>query len=360
MGSCIEDGEYSTGETRRTGPFGRISIRGGSLFSIDELSMNYAFDIKIETISGTVRGEEGITDKRSQGYFHFSGTEISKKDDEGDRSYTETSDSDGSDKLIIRVQKNETEYQEMTITNYANVFAISGYGFRNTLGSPIAEHRILLPYDITDKLRFSEYVTVYEHSFTLLAYAIKTVVVKWYQRFMGVIIGAIMCLMGPAGCAIGALLIQVVVAIAVTLLLEKLMEMIDSEILKLILQIIVALVQMYMGGFDFEMLTVENYLKLANQVSSMALNAYSVHMAKEEALRKREEEADERIGERTSEYESAMTLYPKADMSAHYSAEEMNSPETLYRELLGDNLYNFDQFYDVDSQIELRKQVVPG
>ncbi|MCD6435552.1 MAG: hypothetical protein J7L15_04120, partial [Clostridiales bacterium] len=339
----------------------RVTDTGGVSFSMEKLSMSYNFDISITTYEGTVRGEEGVTNKREQGYFHFSGTTISKKDDEGDRTNTQTEDSEGFDQLVLRVQKNKNEYQEMIITNYQQNFQISGKGFRNTLGSPADEHRIIIPYHVFRDIKFNEYVTIHEHSFALLAYAIKTVTIKWYERFAGIIIAGIICVAtGGAGCGIAAFIIKAIVSIIITLVLEKLMEMIDSDILKLILQIVVLLVNMYMNGFDFEMLTVENYLQLATQVSSMALNAYSVHLAKEEAEKKKEEDAEERIEDRVGEYDSAMTLYPKADMSAHFSSAEMNSPEVLYRNLLGENLYNFDQFYDVDSQIELRKQVVPG
>jgi len=353
------DPDYVPPSSRFFSP--RSSSVGGVSFAMSKLDMSYNFDMSVKTYEGTVRGDEGVTNKREQGYLHFSGTLISVKDDEGDRTKTVTEDSEGFDKLVIRVQKNPTQYQEMIIINYQQKFNISGHGFKNKLGSPMGEHRIILPYHVLKDVKFNEYVTLYEHSFSLLAYAVKTVTIKWYERFIGVLIAIVVCIGSwGAGCGWAALIIKIVVSIAITLVLEKIAEMIDSDILKLILQMVIMLMQMYMGGFDFEMLTVENYLQLATQVSSMALNAYSIHIAKEEAMRKKEEEADERIGDRIEDYQSAMTLYPKADMSAHFSFMDVNGPETLYHNLLGENLYNFDQFYDIDSQIELRKQVVSG
>ncbi len=355
VGDCVDDMSCTDDN-----PFDIFGCKTVS-FTDSALQMAYTFNISVKTHEGTVRGS-GITDRRSQGDLHFSGKVITVKDDEGDRSEYHTSDSEGYDKLVIKVQKNETQYQEMIITGYNNTFMISGRTFDNTLGSPQQEHRLLLPYFVTQDIRFVEYVTIYEHSFIVLAYAIEVVTIKWYKRFAGVFIAFALGIF--TGGALIPALINLAIGMVVTVVVENIMEMIDSEILQFLVQVGIMLISAGMNGFDFTQLTAENYLRLADQVSSLALNSYSAHVAKEKALeeraKEREEQSEENITDKMENLESAMTVFPKADMGAHYSSTELNSPEALYSELLGDNLYNFEQFFNIDIQIETRKQVVTG
>ena len=329
---------------------------GSMLFEQNGLDLQYSFDVEVETIEGRVRPE--VNDKRSQCSFHFSGTEISTKNEEGDRTNYVTSDSLGYDLLEIKVQITEDTYQVMKITNYSNTFIISERSFKNTLGSPEQEHRILLPYFALQELKFTEYVTVYEHSFMFLAYAIKTVVIKWYKRFIGAILAIVLCVLGQ--CHIGALILKVLVSIAVTLALELIMELVDSDILKLVLQIVVMLIAAGLGGFDFADLTMENYLKIATQVSKQVFGYYEQQMMKEKAIEKKEDDAEERIEEKLANADSMMNLTPKVSTDAHYSFADQNGSAAFYNNALGAALFNFDQYYDVDGQIELRKQVKSG
>lgn len=340
-------------------------------FTIEKLDMSYTYDVQVETFEGTVRPE--ISDRKSQGDIIYSGKLLSVKDDDGKRTTTYTSDFDPpadpeeeqkvyvEDVLTIKVQINETQYQVMTITNYSQRFTISGRIFNNTLSSPVEEHRIALPYEILDEPRFTEYVTLYEHSFVMLAYAIKVVKIKWYERFAGIIIGALVCIFsGGAGCSLVSFVVSTIVGIAVSYVISIILEMVDSEILQLILGMAVSLAMMYLGGTDLSTLTAENYLKIATEISGKIYMNYQAEQAKIDAEIERIKQAEENIDEKIGMIDEANTLMPKAYMGAHFSSMDMYSPDAFYYQAYGETLFNFDHFYNVDAQIELRKQVTSG
>ncbi len=369
LGNCVEDFEDNVGgneadagtlEDKNAPPiFGGLHITQGNL------DIHYNYNVKVTTYQGRVRPD--ISDKRSQGTLHFSGTIIKSKDEDGDRDDKETWDSKGFDELKIQVQVDENSYQEMIITDYKCTYTLSGIKGEEkriispTLGYPPEEHKLIIPYFVLYHVRFTEYVTIYEHSLMFLAYAVKIVKVAFWKKFVGVLIAAVVCLVSyGSGCGIGALLYQAIIGYVVGQLVAFVLTMIDSEILQFVVQILGWMIQLYMGGFDFSAMTSEVWLKLAQQVGKMALGAFEAHLIKAEAERVAEEAAEERINEKMEYGDSTMSLSPATIMSAHQSFTEGAGVESYYNQALGNNLYNYDQYFDVTGEIDLRKQVVSG
>ena len=79
-------------------------------------------------------------------------------------------------------------------------------------------------------------------------------------------------------------------------------------------------------------------------------------------LRERESynDAMDNIYNKLDGIDAANSIVAKVSMTAHQSFRDANSPETFYAKALGEDLYNFDQFYAVDAEIERRKKVVSG
>ncbi|MCK5848968.1 MAG: hypothetical protein KAH01_07230 [Caldisericia bacterium] len=363
LGPCMPDIDTRIGD-KQSGfsgsPFARHfskSVSGGISFnSGSNFLAQYAFNVETETVQGQVRPD--IKDRRSQCSFHFSGKIVTAKDDEGKRHSHSTEDSLGYDLLEIKVQIDHDHYQIMRITNFGARYKISGHSFSMSMGYPENELRVLIPYFVEQKLKFSEYVVVHEHSFVLMAYAIKTVVIKWYKRFMGVIIAVLLCATGFM-CGLG-FAITVGTAIVTTLIMEFVMENVSSDLLKSLFGVILMVIQMFLGNFDFSAMTIENYLPLATEIAGAAYKYYQIQLAKIDAENAIVEAAEENIDTKIDNYNEATTLNVKAIMAAHYSFSETHDPDVFYAGSLGDNLYDFDQFFDVDGNLELRKQVRSG
>ncbi len=325
------------------------------------------FDISIVTKSGTVRGHEGVTDKRSQADFHFSGTRLGvdsePEEDDEDRESEATWDSQGYDQLVIKVQKNETQYQEMTITGYKATYGFEDKTFIVGLGHPPTESRLLLPYFILQDVRFTEFVTINEHSFSIFAYMKKIVDFDWGTFVQTAVFAVILCVgTYGAGCGAAAALYAAASAVVMQALWLQIMTIIDNDMLFAIMQVAYSLYQMYSGNFDISTITAENYLPLANKALGIASKAYGIVKAKEaedEAEDDRKIKSQEGIDESIDNISEAQTIIPKAIMSAHYSFKDANNPDAYYNNLLN-GIFNFDQFYNVDGELELRKQVVSG
>ncbi len=339
-----------------------LTIRSGWLLA------TIGFNISIETKEGTVRGDEGVTDKRSQGDFHFSGiivgpnTAENQEDSKSEeRTKEKTWDSKGYDELVIRVQKNETQYQEMIITSFNASYGFEGKTFLTGLGYPSAETRLFLPHFILQELRFTEYATVYEHSFTLYAYMKKIVDFDW-TTFIPAAIAAIVICVGTygTGCSASMAMLAALQAVVIQAIWLQLGELLDPEILQ-VLKIVYALYTMNVGSLDVSSMTAENFLPLANQISGIAMKVYAIQEAKDMKEAAEQEvmvKSQENIDENTEGIDSAMVL--KVDMSVHYNFNDSNNPEAYYAAMLGDGLYDYEQFYNVDGAIEIRKQVTSG
>ncbi len=315
------------------------------------------YSIKVETKQGRVRPQ--VSNPREQGTLHFEGRRYTPKNEEGKREVAPTPGYTGEDILTLKVQISSDQYQIMTITNYESGHIISGKYFHIEMGHPNNEGRLLMPAFVEKKLSFKEYVTVHEHSIALMAYFTRTVTVSGWKILAGIALGAVLCLTG-AGCTIGAAIIQAAISLAVVLVSQKIMEMIDSEILRFIVSVVIMLVSHQMNYGNLFTMGAEGYLKLAFKVGEMATSAYEAHKNAQEKLDTEMTEMMEKIDERVEAGEYSMQINPKAIMSAHTSFESQVSPEGFFNSALGASLYDYEQYYNVDGEIELRKQVQPG
>jgi len=325
------------------------------------LDMRYGFDISIETKDGRVRPDE--KNSRKQGTFHYSGRKHSLKDpnDDGDRDYWSTEDSKGYDELVIRVHKNQTQYQEMIITGYRADYDMGKYGWAVGGGAPLSMNKIVLPFFVIHDTRFTEYVTISDHSFALFVYAIKTVEISWWKFFISLAIAIAVCMFTAGmGCNYMVVIIEWIINTIIMMALNWLLSMIDSEMLTMIVQIAM---QVYsLMSLDLSALTTENFLKLATDVSTKVMGIQAALTAEDDARKERDRKSNENIDEKIENVESSLDLQVtlKMSMQAHSSFEDQNNPDAFYANMLGNGLFNFDQFYDVDREIEMRKQVVSG
>jgi len=375
LGKCVNDFEGSVGPGKPPLEDGfslhdladRASNYGGFEVHKGSMSMIYNFSVSVKTYGGRVRPD--IKDKRSQGSFRYTGPMQTAKDKDGEREiyYMWTEEGSNIAELRIQVQIDETSYQEMVVTDYSNFIVVHGIAGSVTpaisvgMPFPAQENRLIIPYFVLYGVRFTEFVTVYEHSLCLMAYAQKVVVVKFWKKIIGVIIAAVICYFSSGtGCTFGVFIYQLIVGYLIGMLIQHIISMIDSEILKFVVQIIGWLIQLWMGGFDFSAMTTEVWLKLAVQVGTMAVKAYEAHEIKAAAGAEADRQAQERIEEKMSYGDSMMSVSPALDMSAHYSFTENISADAYINEALGSKLYNYDQYYDVDGEYELRKNVKSG
>ena len=319
------------------------------------LKMRYGYDMSIVTLPGRVRPD--VIDKRAQGNFHYSGRMHSVLDDEGDRDYWETDDSDGYDKLIIQVQKTIDTYQEMTITNYRADYDLGSHGFAVGQGAPTVMNRIILPYFVLDDLKFREYVTVADHSVSIFIYAYKEVAFDWFSFGLKVIFTVIACMTG-SGCTVAIAIWDVAVMVITDIALSYLLQALDSEILLTILKLAMQVYQMTQGSFDLTDIPTEAYLKLATDVAKQAGAAVIMEMMNGDI----EEPVDEQsaIQDKIDTVDNAMNTHGTAIKTAHDSFMNANDPGVFYETMYGSSLFNFEQFYNVDGEIELRKQVKSG
>ena len=145
--------------------FKYVSEASGSVVNLNmsQLNMSYRFNVDITTIPGELN--EGVDHKNRPIY-----------------AVSAITGSGGAAELVIKYQEIPGEYQEMTVTNYSQNFMISGHSFIAHLDSDPEEGRLIIPLDVLNDLRFRDYVSVHEHAFTLIAYAIETTTIKWYQH----------------------------------------------------------------------------------------------------------------------------------------------------------------------------------
>ncbi len=268
--------------------------------------------------------------------------------------------------LTIYYREEEHKYIKMTITNYLQKFEISGHDFNIFLDDNSEVGRFILPLEVINDLRFKEFVIVHENSFCMLAYAIETVTIKWYQRLLGVLISLVLCMTG-AGCTVAGFIVNMIYGMIIGMVINMIADMIDSEILSMVFRFVVSIVQLLMGsGVDLANITVENFLKLGVQVANAASSAYQTEVTMRlEAEKIKQKEEDEEMSEQDKVdrllnplHENPIT--PKMMMDAHYSFTEANSPDAYYAQMLGGGLFNFDQYYAVTDSLDLRVQVKSG
>lgn len=335
-------------------------VIGQIYLGIATLNMTYEFTVNIEVITGELGA--GLDPKGRPIYATSEivpGVEIDPEIIPG----VETDPGPGSS-LIIKYQTEPGFYREMTVTNYVQTYEINSQGqIRKFTGYFTSEKdigRLIVPLDILNDLKFKDYVPVHEHAFCMVAYAIETTTIKWYQRIAGFVIGIILgVLFGPAGFTLYQLIINVVINAVIALAVSFVLAAIDNPWITAIVGIVMAVFGQ-LGNLDLSSLTVENFLPLANSVIDGASGVYADYIKEE--MEKVQKEAEEQAKEDKDKLDS---LKPSVDIAAvlrstMMSFEQTTNPDVWIDSQLGNGMFDFDQYYNVTGEIESRKQVVPG
>ena len=309
--------------------------------SMAELNMSYGFGVQISTIPGDMN--EGVDHKNRQLYAvsTITGTGFNSQ-------------------LTIKYQSVPGEYNLMVVSEYYQRFTISGHIYDAFFDSPPEEGRLIIPLEVLNDLSFRDYVPVHEHSFSLVAYAIETTVIKWYERVIGFVIGIILgVIFGPAGLTIWQLVVNAVVNAVIALGISLVLAAIDNPWITAIVGIIMVLYGQ-LGSLDLSALTFDNFLPVANSVIDGASGIYA-DMVKEEleALAKEAEEQAKEDKENMDKLKPGIDV-GKIMMDAMYSFEDATNASLWLENQLGTELFNFDQYYNVTKEVEVRKQVVSG
>jgi hypothetical protein len=207
-------------------------------------------------------------------------------------------------------------------------------------------------------------MVIKEYGFCLLAYSEKTVKVSFWKQLLGIVLAIVSCLF--SACSLVTLIVKIVISFVIKFALQAILSAINSPMLAMILQIAFAVGGMLIGGVDFSDLTAENYLALASSVAKAAMSAINMQNSQKlqeemehEAAVKAGENIEKRL-DKIGEATGSISVWPNANMDAHFSFMETHSPDVFFERSYGAPLYNYDQYYDVDTVLEIRKKVESG
>lgn len=332
--------------------------------SMAALNMKYQFKVDIQTVVGDMA--RGVDDKNRPIYAWSEITE--PEEPPADPDYPPEllpPFNSGPDSILtIEYQIESGEYFIMTVTDYEQSYEILSEGqirkFISYLNSEEDVGRLLIPLDVLNDLSFNDYVPVHEHSFSMIAYAIETTTIKWYERIAGFVLGIILgVIFGPAGMTLYQLILNAVINAVIGLAISFVLAGIDNPWVQAIVGIVMALYGQ-VGSFDLSSLTAENFLPLATKVIDGASSIYADYIKEE--MKKVKEEAEEQA---KKDKEMMDELKPGVDVvallqSTMYSFLETTNADMWIENQLGDNMYNFEQYYDIEKEVNIRKTVMSG
>lgn len=343
--------------------FEYLSTGLNNTFAMSTLSMAYNYEMEIEHYAGVYEGME-------QGTYlaMVEGEEIGDDPyyvEEGGTIAEQIGSIGGAESAVYHIyyQISSVGYRRMVITNYAQTFRISGVDFTAYVNSSREEGRLLIPLEVLNDLKFRDFVAVHERSFSLLVYSTETYTIKWYQQSIFRFIITIIVTWFSLGTATAIIdvIVQAAINMAVAYAIGLVVGMIDNEFLALVVTIALVLLANDFGSFDLDVLTVENYLPLANKIINQSSTIYGDYV--EGQMVKLQEEA-ERNKEQQEAWDAEMAgsgmTVTRAMMDAHYSYIDSHGPSAWVNQMLGDSLFNFDQYFSVTNEIEIRKQVTAG
>jgi hypothetical protein len=275
----------------------------------------------------------------------------------------------------IKIQTSKNEYTVMTIKALNQYTYISGQWFvylNNGTWSSSSDGkkpanvyhypRIIIPNEMIQFATFSQYSLIKEYGMHFLIYTEKTIVTKWWKKFIGLFIAILVCVVtSGSACGVVTILINFAISYAVNYFMGRILEHIHSPWARAIFQVGVILVQSFAGGISF---TSENFLSLATSVVKIGYNAYqeiNQQKLRQELEYKALIDSGKSIDSSISDYNSMREIkqvVPAYDQSAHYSYLQSASPEYFYASQ--DAMYNYDQFYAVTEQLDYRVQVTPA
>lgn len=152
--------------------------------------------------------------------------------------------------IVLRVQVNSTEYITLQISNFTQTYTISGNKITAYLDSTGGYTRMIIPLDLLNKLKYKDFVYIYERSLCLLAaFSLEVVEVKWYETAaLGTLIkiAAIVFMLIPGTQPIGIMLLNLAIAMAIILVATLVAKAIGG-VFGAIVGAIITIVGMYYG-----------------------------------------------------------------------------------------------------------------
>lgn len=315
---------------------------GAVTISMDKLSMKYTFDMEKEVISGNV-----------QAVGTYSKTLVD-------------------DVMVMIYQGSATEYKKITITEYTQVYTISGQGMSTGLNGDAAYSRVIIPLQILNGLRYREFTDVYERSLCMLAFSTEVVTVKWYETgAFGVVLKIVAVIITifswGAASSWAALLWSMATTAAYAVVIAYVIRWGISQgtgfgyAIALIATVIGAMYNPGTGwgtGAGGWLMTASSILDTMNQALQFKTN--ELIMKGEEELREiAEQHGDilEKLDEMKDEYEIVTSMNFNM-MQACEPASELVDPDSYIALMQGSVAMDFDQLYAIDYEIDRRKQVL--
>jgi tetrahydromethanopterin S-methyltransferase subunit B len=353
--------------------FDSIAINDGDgsyVFKMNELEFTYNFDIvsrivdgtittprdRYEKIIETINGDPPIENSVGSGYRNG--------------------------RMYLRHQFSDTQYKELEITNFIMDYTISGHLFSFSLFStPIDTEdketdtrcRLIIPLDIYEDLKFQRWMEMYEDSFSMISYSIEVVEIEWYQTKWGQFLIALTLSLitgGLAGMAMYEILSQFAINYAISTLLQMGLSMIDDPMIRAVAGAIAGFLLggMVAGGFNMNnMFNVDNMLPMATDILKASDNIMNAKVAKDAEDAKEQikemKEQDEEIEEKLKEMEGNpynVWLNSIFARNGTNSMAGMTSPDAFYSTALGEQLHEYDAYYNIDGAISTRVEVISG
>ena len=233
--------------------------------------------------------------------------------------------------------------------------------------------QLWVPWDFYERLDFTSNILVKEYGLKFMFFSKVVIKTNWIWVVILVIVTIVVCVSGylsafcPAmvgiiGTTLGvsvvvAVIIYVAVMVAIQLILTEIASNIDDPKLRALFMIVVQIVMFMIGNYNGALSNPAGYLMFAAQITTILYSAYiEIEMKKLTDLRALREH-NERIEDEIEAANEGSGLW-KVDMTSHYSHVDAGSPDAMYSRT--GNMFNYDQFYDVDAAINMRVNVVPG
>lgn len=318
---------------------------GGSVsVSISKLSMTYSFGLSKSVVNGVI-GPVGTYSRSYQGNIEPS-------------------------VMTLRYQGSATQYRIITVTDFVQTYVISGISTVTSFDSNDGTCRLLIPLAIYNRLKYEDWVHIYERSLCFMAFAVQVVEVQWYET------GAFSSLLKIAAIALAIFSVvsgnlsftQVLINFALTVgamyVIQAIAIAIGGE-LGMVFAFVAAVIAMYYGG-GLDTTSWSSWLQAAssglNTMNQVVQHEVGKVIAQGEAYM-----ADMKA--KMKDLEEKMEKYEDNGIMLHNGViDSIGSPNRIFDTIEGyvSSIVNTEWLvdgawmYDIDSQIAKRKSVYVG
>lgn len=332
---------------------------GNVTISVNQLSLKYQFSLVRNFVSGSI-GAVG----------------------------TYTRDLTAGNVLTLRYQGTVSEYKELVISNFLQTWVVSGTSFSANFNTTDGYCRLVVPLNIYNRLKYKDFVDVYENGLCMVAYATETVEVRWYEsemfgtilKIVAIIVMVIVLIFtwedggSAAGLAYEAIMsfvkdaaIAYVAGMAISEIATWVAEQIggvEGAVIGAIVGVVIA--SYFPGGNGVDLSSGEVWLKFANsalntinqqiqhELSKLATDAeaYLEEMADKIAdLKSKLEDESDKIGYFNMFGTDSVSTYNPAFMTIEQYCSSIHNTEFLV---------DGSWMFNIDYEVAKRKNVVSG